>query len=307
MKVLVTGASGFVGYAVAALLVKQGHEVTGLTRSDSSVLPPGVHRIRGDLTQPQTLPNAIADVDGVCHLAGRTRVRESRHDPLGYWRTNVGGTLILLDALATAASGTRLVLASTCGVYGAQATQPIGETSALRPSSPYGTSKLAADHATADLAATGAIGAISLRAFNIAGGIPGHADRDQTRLIPRVLAAQQGRAPELVLNGDGSAVRDFVHVTDMAAAFVLALQACEPGTWHAYNVGSGRANTVGEVVSTVEAVTKRPVARRHAPAADEPHTLLADSTRIRTDLGWQPHRSSLSEIITDAWTALTCA
>lgn len=306
MRVLVTGAAGFVGYAVAALLVEQGHEVTGLTRSDSSALPEGVHRIRGDLSEPRTLFSAVADADGVCHLAGRTRVRESRDDPLGYWHVNVGGTLTVLDALA-ATSATRLVLASTCGVYGEQATQPIAETSALEPSNPYGTSKLAADRAAADLAATGAIGAISLRAFNIAGALPGHPDLDQTRLIPRLLAVQQGRAPELVLNGDGSAVRDFLHVTDMAAAFVLALQACEPGTWRAYNVGSGQPNTVGEVISTVEAVTRRPVARRQVPAASEPHTLLADSTRIRTELGWQPRRSSLKEIITDAWTALACA
>jgi len=305
MRVLITGATGFVGYAVAALLVEQGHEVAGLTRSDSSLLPTGVHRIRGDLTRPETLPDAIAEVDGVCHLAGRTRVRESHDGPLGYWRTNIGATLTLLDALAVTAP-TRLVLASTCGVYGEQAAQPIGETSALRPSSPYGTSKLAADQAAADLAATGAIGAISLRAFNIAGGLPGHPDRDETRLIPRLLAVQQGRAPELVVNGDGSAVRDFVHVADMAAAFVLALHACEPGTWRTYNVGSGRASTVGEVISTVESVTGRPVARRHAPAAPEPHKLLADSTLIRAELGWQPHRSSLDEIITDAWTTLTC-
>ena len=306
MRVLVTGAAGFVGYAVAALLVEQGHEVAGLTRSDSSVLPAGVHRIRGDLTRPETLPDAIVQVDGVCHLAGRTRVRESRADPVGYWRANVGGTLTLLDALAATAV-TRLVLASTCGVYGEQAAQPIGESAALRPSSPYGTGKLAADQAAADLAATGAIGAISLRAFNIAGALPGHFDRDQTRLIPRLLAVQQDRAPELVVNGDGSAVRDFVHVADMAAAFVLALHACEPGAWRTYNVGSGRASSVGEVISTVESVTGRPVTRRHADVAPEPHKLLADSTLIRAELGWRPHRSNLDEIITDAWTALTCA
>lgn len=301
-----TGATGFVGYAVAALLVEQGHEVTGLTRSGSSALPKGVRWIRGDLTRPETLSGALGQVDGVCHLAGRTRVRESRSDPVGYWRTNVGGTLALLDLLS-AASATRLVLASTCGVYGEQAAQPISEQTTPRPSNPYGTSKLAADQASADLAATGAIGAISLRAFNIAGGLPGHFDRDETRLIPRLLAVQQDRAPEMVVNGDGSAVRDFVHVADMASAFVLALHACEPGTWRAYNVGSGRATTVSEVISTVEAVTRRPVKRRHAPAAPEPHTLRADSTLIRAELGWQPHRSSLDKIITDAWTALTCA
>ncbi len=209
--------------------------------------------------------------------------------------------------LGALAGGTRLVLASTCGVYGEQSAQPIDETSPTQPSNPYGTSKLAADQASADLAATGAIGAISLRAFNIAGALPHHPDRDQTRLIPRLLAVQQDRASELVINGDGSAVRDFVHVADMAVAFVLALHACQRGTWRPYNVDSGRASTVREVIHTVETVTGRPVARCHAAAAPEPHTLLADSTLIRAELGWTPHRSSLEQIITDAWTALTYA
>jgi UDP-glucose 4-epimerase len=190
-------------------------------------------------------------------------------------------------------------------VYGEQAQQPVRETAPVAPSSPYGTSKLAADHAAADLAATGAIGAISLRAFNVAGALPGQPDRDTTRLIPQLLAVQQGRAPELVVNGEGTAVRDFVHVTDMATAFVLALRACEPGSWRAYNVGSGHPSTVRDVIATTETVTGRPVPRRHTAAAREPATLLADSTRIRSELGWRPERSSLPEIISDAWTALT--
>ena len=303
MKVLVTGAAGFLGYAVAALLVKQGHEVTGLTRSGTSALPKGVQRLQGDLHTPETLPRAVAEVDGVCHLAGLTKARESRTAPVDYWRTNVGGTLAILDRLASVRAG-RLVLASTCLVYGAQAQQPISETAVLAPNSPYGTSKLAADQAAADLAATGAIGAISLRAFNVAGALPGHPDRDTTRLIPQLLAVQQGQAPELVVNGDGTAVRDFVHVADMATAFVLALRACEPGTWRAYNVGSGHCSTVLDVIATAETVTGRPVPRRHIAAAHEPATLLADSTRIRSELGWQPRKSSLSQIISDAWAAL---
>ncbi|MGH3875398.1 MAG: NAD-dependent epimerase/dehydratase family protein, partial [Pseudonocardiaceae bacterium] len=183
MRVLVTGAGGFVGYAVAALLVEQGHEVTGLTRSATSALPHGVQRLQGDLRTPETLPRAVTEAEAVCHLAGLTKVRESRTDPVSYWHTNVGGTLTILDSLAGARAG-RLVLASTCTVYSSPAEQPINEAAAVAPSSPYATSKLAADHAAADLAATGAIGAISLRAFNVAGALPGHPDRDTTRLIP---------------------------------------------------------------------------------------------------------------------------
>jgi UDP-glucose 4-epimerase len=111
--------------------------------------------------------------------------------------------------------------------------------------------------------------------------------------------------PELVINGDGTAVRDFVHVADMATAFVLALHACEPGSWRAYNVGSGRPSTVRDVITTAETVTARPVPRRHAAAAHEPATLWSDSTHIRSELGWRPEKSSLPQIISDAWTALT--
>jgi UDP-glucose 4-epimerase len=303
MRILVTGAAGFVGYAVAALLVEHGHEVTGLTRSGASALPKGVQRLEGDLRVPATLPRAVAEVDAVCHLAGLTKVRQSQTSPVDYWRTNVGGTLAILDRLASVRAG-RLVLASTCTVYGEQAEQPISETAAEAPSSPYGTSKFAADQAAADLAATGAIGAISLRAFNVAGALPGHPDHDKTRLIPQLLAVQQGRVPELVINGDGTAVRDFVHVADMATAFVLALHACQPGIWRVYNVGSGRPSTVHDVIVTAETVTGRPVPRRHTAAADEPATLVADSTRIRSELGWRPEKSSLPDIISDAWTAL---
>jgi UDP-glucose 4-epimerase len=303
MRVLVTGASGFVGYAVATLLTQRGHDVIGLTRSATSTLPQHVERVHGDLSN-ETLHATLENVEGVCHLAARTRVRESRTDPLGYWQTNVGGTLALLHAMN--ATGTqRLVLASTCGVYGDQTTQPINESASTAPTSPYGTSKLAADNAAMDLADTGAIGAFSLRAFNIAGALPGHPDPDETRLVPRMMAVQRGTAPELVVNGDGDAIRDFVHVADMAEAFALALDACEPGAARVYNIGSGRPIRVRDVISMVEQVTGRPVARRHVPAAAEPQELLADSKAIHADLGWNPRRSDLREIIEDAWFAAT--
>lgn len=240
----------------------------------------------------------------MCHLAELTKVRDSRTNPVDYWRTTVGGTLAILHELADA-HASRVVLASTCAVYGEQAKQPISETAPMAPNSPYGKSKLAADQATADLATTGAIGAISLRAFNVDGALPGHPDRDTTRLIPQLLAVQQRRTPELVVNGEGSAVRDFVHVADRARAFALALCACQPGTWRAYNVGSGHPSTVHDAITTTETITGRPVPRRHTTAAHEPPTLLADSTRIRTKLGWRPERSTLPEIIADAWSALT--
>jgi UDP-glucose 4-epimerase len=306
MRVLVTGASGFVGFAVASLLVAEGHEVTALTRTDTADVPKGVARAVGDLRDREATRRALTGIEGVCHLAGLAKVRESFARPLDYWETNVAGTLAVLSGLLEATAPTRIVLASTCAVYGPQAVQPMTETTPLDPSSPYGTSKLAADRAAADLAVTGAIGATSLRAVNIAGTAYGRGDLDESRLIPKLLAVQQGRASEMVVNGDGSAVRDFVHVADMAAAFSLALAACEPGAWRAYNVGSGRRTKVSDVIAATESVTGQPVPVRRRPAANEPPEVLADSALIRAELGWQPKKSDLSEIVGDAWSALTC-
>jgi UDP-glucose 4-epimerase len=301
MRILVTGAAGFVGYAVASLLVEHGHNVTGLTRSPKGALPPGAHRHVGDIREPATLPDG--ELDAVCHLAGLAQVRESRTDPLRYWQTNVGGMLSLLEWLPKAGAD-RLIVASTCAVYGEPDRQPIDETAAEAPSSPYGSSKLAADRAAADLTSTGSIGAISLRAFAIAGATPGRPDHDETRIIPKLLAVQQGRAPEIIINGDGAAVRDFLHVRDMANAFAAALEACKPGSWRAYNVGSGRPTTIRDVIHAVENITGLPVHRRHAPAAPEPQELRGDPRRIRSELGWQPASSAIETIVGDAWAAL---
>jgi UDP-glucose 4-epimerase len=301
MKILVTGATGFVGYAVADRLRRAGHDVRALARSGRP-LPPGVGRVPGDLHDPASVRAAVdGGIEAVCHLAAHVRVRDSRADPLRYWRTNVGGTVTLLEALTAGASAPRrLVVASTCAVYGDHPAQPVTEEAVPRPTSPYGSSKLAADHAVADVAATGAIGAVSLRAFNIAGGVPGHPDRDETRLIPKLVAVAQGRAPELAVNGDGSAVRDYVHVADMAAAFVCALDACAAGRWIAYNVGSGRRSTVAEVIAAVEAAIGRRLPVVHRRPVPEPAVLLADTTRIRDDLGWAPRQSDLAQIVGDA-------
>jgi UDP-glucose 4-epimerase len=300
VRVLVTGATGFVGYAVADRLRRDGHEVWGLARSDRP-LPAGVGRLAGELADLPVL--AAGPFDGVCHLAAVARVRESRADPVRYWRTNVGGTVALLEALAAQPGPpSRLVVASTCAVYGDDVPQPVTEDAELRPGHPYGAGKLAADRAVADVAATGVLGAISLRPFNVAGGLPGHPDRDETRLITKVVAVARGRG-ELTVNGDGSVVRDYLHVADMADAFARALGACVPGEWTAYNVGAGRGSTIAEVVATAEAVAGRRVPVRHGPAAVEPPALVADAGRIRRDLGWVPQRSDLRRIVADAFAA----
>lgn len=305
MRVLVTGAAGFLGHAVVAALADHGHEPVAFVRDARRTPPRACKAVTGDVRDLASLKTAVRDVQGVCHLAALTRVRESLAAPLPYWRTNVGGTLNLLEALADHAEPAKVVLASTAAVYGTPTQQPIAEVVPADPQNPYGASKLAADLAAANLAATGAVGAVSLRAFNIAGAIAGKTDPDLTRLIPKVLAVQAGRAPEVSVNGDGSAVRDFVHVLDMAHAFALALEVCTPGDWRAYNVGSGRKTSVADVLAAAERVTGRPVPVKHNAPVNEPPVLLADSRRIRDELGWQPQNSDLTQILSDAWKVLT--
>lgn len=300
MRVLVTGAAGYIGYAVGRRLAAAGHEVDGLVRRDAG-LPAGVRAVRGDLLAPDGLPRG--PYDGVCHLAALTRVRESFERPLPYFTANVQGTVNLLEAVAA----DRVVFGSTAAVYGTPERQPIPETEATAPASPYGASKLAAEQAVRYHARTGAIGAVVLRTFNVAGSVDGRIDPDGTRLIPAALAVAAGHAPHLDINGDGRAVREYLHVDDLAAAYVRALEAVRPGEDRVYNVGSGAGAAVHEVVAAVEAVTGRPVPVRRRPARPEAPVLVCDAAAIRGELGWRPGRSALPEIIAGSWDALTRA
>ncbi|WP_433802322.1 NAD-dependent epimerase/dehydratase family protein [Actinomycetospora sp. CA-084318] len=276
MRVVVTGAGGFVGRHVAEAFRTTAHQVSALDRAAL------------DVTDPAAVARAVSGADVVCHLAARVRVRESRADPAGYWRTNLDGTRAVLAACG---DRTRVVLASTASVHAATDV-PIAEDAPLDPASPYAASKLAADLLARDLAAAGGPGVVSLRAFNVAG--PG--DTDTSRVIPALLSGRPFR-----INGDGSAVRDYLHVADLADAVVAAVDAAEPGTWRAYAVGSGRGTSVAGLVDTVERVTGRVVPVEHGPAVAEPARLVADPSRIGRELGWRPRRSDPQRIVTDAW------
>ncbi|MFC5185787.1 NAD-dependent epimerase/dehydratase family protein [Actinomadura harenae] len=298
MRVLVTGAAGYVGYAVGRRLVTAGHQVDGLVRAPDRALPQGVRPVVGDLLTPLALDEAY---DAVCHLAALTRVRESFTEPLRFFTANVQGTVHLLDALKGSPT---VVYGSTAAVYGTPESQPIPESQSASPSSPYGTSKLAAEDAVRYQAATGRIGAVVLRTFNVSGSVDGRGDPDPTRLIPRALAVAKGDTPHLEVNGDGGAVREYLHVDDLARAYELALAAGAPGTHRTYNVGSGIGASVAEVIGTVENVTGRDVPVVHRPPSPEPPLLLCDAAAIRRDLGWEPERSGLPEVIGSAWEAL---
>jgi UDP-glucose 4-epimerase len=298
VRVVVTGAGGFVGAAVAAALLAGGHDVVGLAR-DAARLPAGVRPVVGSVLDPEVTSAVLRGADAVCHLAARVRVRESRADPLGYWRTNLDGTRTVLAATPP---GARVVVLSTCAVH-APADVPIGEDAPLAPAHPYAASKLAADLLARDVALAGGPGVVCLRVFNVAGAVAGRGDGDRSRVVPALLAAVAGEGGRFTVNGDGSAVRDLVHVADLADGVVSALAVAEPGTWRAFTVGSGQGTSVAELVDVVGRVTGRAVPVHHGEPVDEPSSLVADPTCARRELGWSPTRSTPDRIVADAWAA----
>jgi len=305
MRVLATGATGFVGRAVVRQLAADGHSVVGFARTSRSC--PCELRT-GDILDQAALEDAVKGVDAVCHLAALTLVRRSFEEPVRFFRVNVGGTLNLLDAMKAEAQRSgrtlRLVFASTGAVYGAPDIQPISEAQAPAPGSPYSASKLAAEAAIGYQAALGGISAVTLRTFNVAGAVDCYGDPDTSRIIPKALLVAAGQAECLSMNGNGSAVRDYTHVGDLARAFGAALDSAGPAGHRVYNVGSGAGVSVREVIEAAERITGRPVPVRWGAPANEPRELRADISRIRAELGWQPVMSGLETIVADAWQAL---
>ncbi|MFK4245407.1 NAD-dependent epimerase/dehydratase family protein [Micromonospora chokoriensis] len=309
MHVLVTGGLGFLGRAVASDLLAAGDRVTVMTRGcGDRTAPSGVELVTGDIRDRARVFEIVQEggYDGVVHLAALTSGRDSFADPLGYFDVNATGTLNLLMALDAARATTApasLVFASTNIVYGSQHYGALSEDLDPHPESPYAASKVAAEHMVAAYAATGAVGAVVLRPFNIAGAVDGVTDTDRARIIPNVFRAITGELDHVTLNGDGAAVRDFVHVADVASAIRLALAACAPGSCQLVNLGSGIGTSMANVVATAEQVAESPVAVHKNPPMPEPPTLIADISRASTLLHWTPARSKLSEILADAWAA----
>jgi UDP-glucose 4-epimerase len=295
VRVVVTGAGGFVGTAVSHALLARGDDVVGLAR-DPARLAPGVRRLTGSVLDPDVVATALRDADAVCHLAARVRVRETLS---GTGAPTLDGTRTVL---AAAAPDVRVVTTSTCAVH-APADVPIDEDAPLAPAHPYAASKLAADLLARDVALAGGPGVVCLRAFNVAGAVAGRGDEDRTRVVPALLATAAGERARFTVNGDGSAVRDLVHVADLADGVVAALGLAEPGTWRVLTVGSGRPTSVAELVDVVADVTGRPVPVHHGDPVDEPSRLVADPTRARVELGWSAPRSSPERIVADAWAA----
>lgn len=293
MRILVTGANGYLGRAVVDHLVSAGHEPIAMVRSERTPLP--VETRTSDLLDELSLRRALHQIDAVVHLAGLTRARESTIDPLPYFRVNTGGTVALLNAMEDAGVA-RLIFASTGSVYGTPDRQPMTENLPDMPPHPYAASKLAAELAIEAQASTGRLSATVLRLMNVAGGL----DPDPTRLVPRALAAAFEHS-RLNVNGAGEAVRDYLHIQDAAAAFSACLEkAPPPEELERYIIGSGHGTRVLDVVSAVEDCTGRRVEVAHRPPVPEPAVLIGDPSRAMSELSWSPHRSDIQTIVRDA-------
>jgi UDP-glucose 4-epimerase len=314
VKVLVVGGAGYIGSVVAQHLVAAGHRVVvadDLSKGHRWAVPDGASLQRVDVLDQAALTAVVAEgFDAVLHFAALSLVGESVAHPVRYFRTNLGGTLNLLDAMR-AAGVRRLVFSSTAATYGEPETIPIPESAPTRPTNPYGASKVAVDAAIGFEAAASGLGAVSLRYFNVAGasGPLGELHDPETHLIPNVLKVALGEAASVSVFGtdyptaDGTAVRDYIHVDDLARAHLLALDATlEPGH-RIFNLGNGAGFSVREVVDAARLVTGCQIPSVDAGRrAGDPAVLIASSALIRRELGWVPEKPGLEEMVSDAWT-----
>jgi UDP-glucose 4-epimerase len=313
MRLLVVGGAGYIGSVVAGQLVEAGHAVTvadNLSKGHDWAIPGGARFEEVDVLDAPRLGQVVgAGFDAVLHFAALSLVGESVAEPVRYFRTNVGGTMNLLDAMR-AAGVPRLVFSSTAACYGEPEEVPILETAPALPTNPYGASKLAVDTAIGFEAAASGLAAVSLRYFNVAGasGDFGELHDPETHLIPMVLRAAAGLRDSVQIFGtdyptpDGTAVRDYIHVEDLARAHLLALDAASEGGHRIYNLGNGQGFSVREVVEVARTVTGRPIKAVEAPRrAGDPAVLVASSERIKAELGWVPEKPGLEAIVADAW------
>ncbi|MFF5938348.1 UDP-glucose 4-epimerase GalE [Streptomyces sp. NPDC012508] len=309
-KYLVTGGAGYVGSTVARHLIEAGHEVTvldDLSTGFAEGVPAGAEFVEGRIQDAAKWLDG--SYDGVLHFAAFSQVGESVARPEKYWENNVGGTMALLAAMRTAGVG-KLVFSSTAATYGEPESVPITESAPTAPTSPYGASKLAVDHMIGGECAAHGLAAVSLRYFNVAGayGACGERHDPESHLIPLVLEVALGRREAISVygddypTGDGTCVRDYIHVADLAEAHLLALDAMTAGEHLICNLGNGNGFSVREVVETVRKVTGHPVPEiMAARRAGDPAVLVASAEAARERLGWTPSRPDLADIVSDAW------
>jgi UDP-glucose-4-epimerase GalE len=313
MKVLVTGGAGYVGSHAVRALRRRGFEVRILDNlSTGNVrLAEGFELLRGDLRDPQQATVAVSGVDAVMHFAASAYVGESVSNPRAYFENNVQAGLHLLNA-AVDHKVRYIVSSSTCAVYGIPSVIPITEEAPREPVSPYGASKLFVEHALEAYQVAYSVQYMALRYFNVAGaddsGEIGELHDPETHLIPRILMVAAGMLPALEVFGsdyptpDGTCIRDYIHVSDLAEAHVLALEyLVRGGQSAALNLGTGTGWSVKEVVATAEKITGRRIPLHYAPRrAGDPPVLVADGSKARALLGWAPERT-LEQMVGSAW------
>ncbi|MFE3327638.1 UDP-glucose 4-epimerase GalE [Streptomyces sp. NPDC059176] len=309
-RYLVTGGAGYVGGVVAAHLLEAGHRVTVLDDLSTGFregVPDGAAFIEGRVQDAARWLDA--SYDGVLHFAAFSQVGESVANPEKYWVNNVGGTTALLAAMR-GAGVRRLVFSSTAATYGEPLSTPVTEAAAAAPTSPYGASKLAVDHMITGECTAHGLAAASLRYFNVAGAYGPYGERHdpESHLIPLVLQVALGTRGAVSVYGDdyptpdGTCVRDYIHVADLAEAHLLALDRVVAGEHLICNLGNGNGFSVREVIETVRKVTGHPVPEIRAPRrAGDPAVLVASATTAHERLGWAPSRADLADIVADAW------
>ena len=316
MSVLVTGGAGYIGSHVVQLLIERGYKVVvfdDLSTGHRQAVHPDAQLIVGDLQDASALERVFAahDFDGILHFASRILVSESMSKPFMYLRHNLYSLINLLEG-ASQHGVTRFILSSTANLYDQPRRIPIDESELLEPGSVYGETKYMAERLLGWMDRLYGIKTCSLRYFNACGAHPdghiGEAHDPESHLIPLLLQVALGQRDAIQIFGsdydtpDGTCIRDYVHVLDLARAHILALEALGDGESRVYNLGSGRGYSVLEVITAARVVTQHPIPALDAPRrpGDLP-VLIADSHKIERELGWQPHYQDLEAIIGSAW------
>lgn len=310
MKILITGGAGYVGSVTSAKLIEAGHDVTVLDTLASGlepVLPDGVRLIKGSLAELERYISAADGIEAVIHMGGLIQAGESMHEPEKYWRENTTSSLALLAAMRRLGIG-RLVFSSTAACYGNPVSTPIVETDPTDPTNVYGNTKLVIDWAITSYARAYNLAAISLRYFNVAGAYGRYGERHvpETHIIPLALEAAAVRRPFTLYGDDyptddGTCVRDYIHVADLADAHVLALGKLQAGAHEIINLGSGAGSSNREIVAAVSRATGHQLATTMAERrAGDPAVLIASNAKAAEVLGWKPTKS-LDDTVRDAW------
>jgi UDP-glucose 4-epimerase len=316
MRIFVTGGAGYVGSHAVRRLIAGGHSVTvfdNLAYGHREAIHPSAAFVKGDLADAGLLAELLTGgkFDAVMHFAAWLNVGESVHKPLMYYRNNVANTLNLLEAMEKARVK-RMVFSSTCAVYGEPDRLPLVEDLPKDPINPYGATKLVVELMLKDSATAWGLGSVALRYFNASGaaedGTIGEDHSPEAHLIPLVLQVALGQRPHISVFGtdyptpDGSCVRDYVHVDDLAEAHLLAIEGAEPGRAEAYNVGTGRGTSVLEVIESARRATGHAIPVQFGPRrAGDPPSLYADSDNVRRRFGWSARHVQIDSIVASAW------